>query len=181
MRERGRKWNKRSLCQNALINQLFQPSTTDANRVRFISNLELSPKQFWCEPCSLYLQPRTVPQTVLMRTVFALSPTSNCPPDSFDANRVRYISNLELSPRQFWCEPCSLYLQPRTVPQTVRAQQLEIKTCWRQRISSKWPISDRLFLSMPERSWIDHFPCRGWWVPTDRSESYLLDRLPAAP
>ena len=43
---RGRKWNKRSLCQNALINQLLQPYTIDANGVRFISNLKLSPRQF---------------------------------------------------------------------------------------------------------------------------------------
>ncbi|HFI2461421.1 TPA: hypothetical protein ACGO8E_000462, partial [Streptococcus suis] len=39
-------------------------STTDANRVRFISNLKLSPRQFCSELCSLYFQLPTVPQTV---------------------------------------------------------------------------------------------------------------------
>ena len=70
-------------------------------------------RPFWCDPCSLYLQPRTVSQTVLMRT-------------------------------------SSLYFQPQTVSQTVWAQQLEIKTCWRNQISSKWPISPThsLFLIM---------------------------------
>ena len=39
-------------------------------------------RPFWCERSSPYLQPQTVSQTVLMRTEFALSPTSNCLPDS---------------------------------------------------------------------------------------------------
>ena len=30
-----------------------------------------------------------------------------------------------------WRELCSLYLQPQTVSQTVWAQQLEMKACWR--------------------------------------------------
>ncbi|HFR3257947.1 hypothetical protein ACYKKF_01690, partial [Streptococcus suis] len=34
--------------------------TTDANRIRFISNLKLSPRQFCSELCSPYSQPPTV-------------------------------------------------------------------------------------------------------------------------
>ena len=39
------------------------------------------PQTFWCEPSSPYLQPQTVSQTVLMRTVFALFPTSKGSPN----------------------------------------------------------------------------------------------------
>ncbi|HFU4033155.1 TPA: hypothetical protein ACGO58_002176, partial [Streptococcus suis] len=35
------------------------------------------------------------------------------------ANKVRFIFNLKLSPRQFCSELCSLYFQLPTVPQTV--------------------------------------------------------------
>ena len=39
------------------------------------------PQTFWCELSSPYLQPQTVSQTVLMRTVFALFPTSKGSPN----------------------------------------------------------------------------------------------------
>ena len=68
---------------NALINQLLQPYTIDANGVRSISNLQRFPK-----------------------------PLELCGGGS----------------KTVWGE-------------TVLAQQLEIKPCWRNRISSKLPIS----------------------------------------
>ena len=41
---KGWRGNKRSLCQNALINQLLKPYTIDANGVRSIYNLQRFPK-----------------------------------------------------------------------------------------------------------------------------------------
>ena len=43
---KGWRGNKRSLCQNALINQLLKPYTIDANGVRSIYNLQRFPKPF---------------------------------------------------------------------------------------------------------------------------------------
>ena len=66
-------------------------------------------------------------------------------------------------PQTFWCELSSPYLQPQTVSQTVRAQQLEIKTCWRNRISSKLPISVPLsFMFIKPWIWYNQFNIFFW-------------------
>ena len=117
----GRKWNKRSLCQNALINQLLQPYTIDANGVRFISNLKLSLRQF--ELCG-----------------------GGSSKGLGDLLKWEILADgSQLTSFKVWGE-------------TVLAQQLEIKTCWRNQISSKLPISVPLsdFISA-RKSWCRPF------------------------
>ena len=65
-----------------------------------------------------------------MRTLFALSPTSNCLPDSFDANFVRSISNLQRFLKPFDANKFALFPTSNCLPDSLSYAGVGVQKVW---------------------------------------------------